>query len=104
MQHSIVKHNVGLEYALYSQNYSVTSGSLWNYYRDEIDNVDDNASDSKSFKYKTKIVGKTSRRPERPGNEEDADGPQQSAVLTLNVKSLFHSNMLVIFGDFLIYH
>ena len=43
----------------YSQNYSITSGSLWNYYRDEIDDVDYNASDGKSFKYKTKIVGKT---------------------------------------------
>ena len=31
----------------YSQNYSMTSGSLWNYYRDEIDDVDDNASDVK---------------------------------------------------------
>ena len=37
-------------------------GNLWNYYRDEIDDVD-NASDGKSFKYKTKILGKTSRRP-----------------------------------------
>ena len=41
----------------YSLNYSVTLGKLWNYYRDEIDDVDDNASDGKSFKYKTKIVG-----------------------------------------------
>ena len=38
----------------YSQNYSTTSGNLWNYYRDEIADVDDNASDGKSFKYKTK--------------------------------------------------
>ena len=29
----------------YSQNDSMTSGSLWNFYRDEIDDVDDNASD-----------------------------------------------------------
>ena len=43
----------------YSQNYTITLGSLWNCHRDEIDDVDDNASDSKSFKYKTKIVGKT---------------------------------------------
>ena len=50
----------------YSKNYSMTSGSLWNYYRDEIGDVDDNASDGKSFNYKTKIVGKTRRRPERP--------------------------------------
>ena len=40
------------------QNYSMTSGSLCNYYRDEIDNIHDNASDGKSFIYKTKIVGK----------------------------------------------
>ena len=43
----------------YSQNYSMTSENLWNYYRDEIHDVHDNASDGKSFKYKTKIVGKT---------------------------------------------
>ena len=42
-----------------SQNYSTALGSLWNYYRDEIDDVDDNASDGRSFEYKTKIVGKT---------------------------------------------
>ena len=57
----------------YSQNYSMTSGSLWNYYRDEIDDVDDNTSDGKSFEYKTKIVGKTPQRLARPGNEGDAD-------------------------------
>ena len=50
----------------YSQNYSMTSGSLWNYYRDEIDNVDDNASNGKSFKYKTKIIRETEARPDRP--------------------------------------
>ena len=31
----------------YIQNYSMTSGSLWNYYRGKIDDVDDNASDGK---------------------------------------------------------
>ena len=40
----------------YSQNYSMTSGSLLNYYNDEIDDVDGNCSVGKSFKYKTKIV------------------------------------------------
>ena len=55
-----------------SQNYFVTSGSLWDYYRDEIDNINDNASDGKLFKYKTKIVGKTQAR---PGNEGDANQP-----------------------------
>ena len=55
----------------YSDNYSVTSGSLWNYYRDQandsvIENDDDNKISnskritSKSFEYKTKIIGSTS--------------------------------------------
>ena len=50
----------------YSQNYSMISGRLWNYYRDKINDVDDNASDDKSFKYKTKTAGKTPERPPRP--------------------------------------
>ena len=49
----------------YSQYYSMTSESLWNFYRDEIDDPDDNVSDGKSFEYKTKIVGKTSERTTR---------------------------------------
>ena len=43
----------------------MTSRSFWNYYRDKTDNIIDNASNGKSFKYKTKIVGKT---PAKPGN------------------------------------
>ena len=50
----------------YSKNYSKTSGSLWNYYRDElIDETNDNNGlnknviNSKSFKYKTSITGST---------------------------------------------
>ena len=42
----------------YNENYSVTSENLWNYYRDKIDDADDNASNSKFFKYKTKSIGK----------------------------------------------
>ena len=49
-----------------SQIYSMRSGSLWNCYRDKTDDVDDNASEGKSFKYKTKIVGKTPQRPAQP--------------------------------------
>ena len=53
----------------YSDNYSMTSGSLWNYYRDEVnddENENDNANNkinnnkaiaSKSFEYTTKIIG-----------------------------------------------
>ena len=40
----------------YSDNYSKTSGSLWQYYKDVPDN---NLADSESFKYKVKITGKT---------------------------------------------
>ena len=50
----------------YSSNYSMKSGSLWNYYRGKIDDVDDDASNSKSFKYKTKLTGKAKARPPRP--------------------------------------
>ena len=64
----------------------MTSGSLWNYYRDKIDDVDNNASVGKSFRYKTKIVGKTPERPPRHGNPGDANRPPQPAVPTLNVE------------------
>ena len=40
-----------------SKNYRKTTGSLWNYYRDEPNNP--LSSDSESFKYKTNITGKT---------------------------------------------
>ena len=36
----------------------MTSESLWNIHRDQIDEVDDNASNGKSFKYKTRIIRK----------------------------------------------
>ena len=44
----------------YSDNFSTTPGSFWNYYLKETDGVDDNSSQGKSFKYKTKITGKKS--------------------------------------------
>ena len=50
----------------YSDNYARTSGSLWQYYRDE---SNDNLADSKPFKYKIKITGKTSN----DGNEKDVE-------------------------------
>ena len=40
----------------YSDNYSETSGSLWQYYRDE---KNDNTTDSEFFKSKTKTTGST---------------------------------------------
>ena len=50
----------------YSDSYSKTSGSFWQYYRDE---PNDNLADSKSFKSKIKITGKTPGT----GNEKDVE-------------------------------
>ena len=38
----------------YSDNYSKTSGSLWQYYKDE---PNDNLTDSESFKSRVKLTG-----------------------------------------------
>ena len=50
----------------YSDNYAKTSGTLWQYYRDE---PNDNLVDSESFKSKMKITGKTTAA----GNEKDVE-------------------------------
>ena len=48
----------------YSDNYAKTTGSLWQYFRDEPNN---NLADSESFKSKIKITGKT------PNNDNEKD-------------------------------
>ena len=48
----------------YSDNYAKTSGSLWQYYKDEPNN---NLADSESFKSKIKTTGKT------PNNHNEKD-------------------------------
>ena len=48
----------------YSDNYSKTSGSLWQYYNDD---PNDNLTDSESFKSKVKITGNTPNN----GNTKD---------------------------------
>ena len=50
----------------YSGNYSKTSGSLWQYYKND---PNDNITDSESFKSKIKITGKTSNN----GNTKDVN-------------------------------
>ena len=52
----------------YSDNYAKTSGSLWQYFRDEPDDNDD-MDESESFKFKIKITGKTPNN----GNEKDVE-------------------------------
>ena len=50
----------------YSDNYSKTSGSLWQHYKDD---PNDNLVSSESFKYKVKITGKTPNN----GNTKDVE-------------------------------
>ena len=50
----------------YSDNYSKTSGSLWQYYKDDSDN---NLQNSESFKFKVKITGNTPN----DGNTKDVE-------------------------------
>ena len=50
----------------YSDNYSKTSGSLWQYYKDD---PNDNLTDSESFKSKVKITGNTPNN----GNTKDVE-------------------------------
>ena len=50
----------------YSDNYSKTSGSLWQYSKDEPNN---NLPDSKSFKSKIKLTGSTPA----DGNTKDVE-------------------------------
>ena len=53
----------------------MTSESFGNYFRDDVDNANHNASDSKSFKYKIKITGKTEVKPAQVGNGRNINWP-----------------------------
>ena len=72
----------------YSKNYRKTTGSLWNYYRDELtddrnDNnfLNKNVINSESFKYKTSVTGSTYNVDEKITNEEgnEIDNPAYDA-------------------------
>ena len=60
----------------YNDNYSVTPGRLRNYYRDQVidaanendganNNINNNKTTSKSFEYKTKLIGTTPNKNSR---------------------------------------
>ena len=57
----------------YSDSYSDTSGSLWEFKRDELpaDNVDLTINNSQTFKYKAVLVGKTANHNNEKGSVED---------------------------------
>ena len=64
----------------YSQNYKKTTGSLWNFYRDErnsgaVGNINYSIKDSKFFYYKTSITGKLE------GNNAEKDDVQIAVPL-----------------------
>ena len=67
----------------YSKNYRKTTGSLWNYYRDDPNNLPtdnynaDPLTNSESFKYKSSITGKTSN-----ANQEDGENTEQGNTKT----------------------
>ena len=63
----------------YSKNYRKTTGSLWNYYRDEPSNL--LSSNSESFKYKTSIAGNTYNVDEKITDDDgnEVDNPKYDA-------------------------
>ena len=71
----------------YIHKYFVTSGSFWNYYRDNIDdvNVNNSASDGKSIEHKTKLVRETLEIPPQPENPGHTDQAAQQPVPPLTV-------------------
>ena len=70
----------------YNQNYSTTSESLWNYYRGKMDDVYDNASGGKTFRYKTKRAPQTPKRPAQPDRDQDENQEPQPPAPALNVQ------------------
>ena len=71
----------------YSKNYRKTTGSLWNYYRDEPSNP--LSSNSESFKYKTSITENTCNV---GGGEDDYDVNKSVKNETEVVNPLKHLN------------
>ena len=81
------------------KNIKETTGSLWNYYRDELNNptlynddpptVNDNAdliTNSESLKYKSTITGKTSNANQENGENTEQENTNAKKILKL----LFH--------------
>ena len=83
----------------YSKNYKKTTGSLWNYYRDELsydtndnNNLNKNAINSESFKYNTNITGSTyiadvriadyaGNQVNNPAYDADKSGKKESEIV-----------------------
>ena len=66
----------------YSKNYYKTTGSVWNYYRDQPSNTLN--TNSESFKYKASITGNTYKIGDGEANYD------ANKVLKIKLKLLFH--------------
>ena len=85
----------------YSKNYRKTTGSLWNYYRDEPNNPppadynEEPITNYESFKYKRSITGKTSN-----ANQLDDENTEQGNTKTKkNLEIVVPLKHLSNFGD-----
>ena len=79
----------------YSKNYSKTSGSLWNYYRDELtdetngDNaLNKNIINSKCFKYKARTTGSTYNAAATTGDYDVNKESTKNVEITVPLKHL----------------
>ena len=76
----------------YSKNYWKTTRSLWNYYKDELNDFPANnynanpITNCESFKYKLSITGKTSNENQENGENTELENTKTKKVLKL----LFH--------------
>ena len=86
--------NAYVQFDWVQQNYSKTTGSLSNFYRDEPNsgvggesNVNYSMKDSKSFDYKQKL-----------------QGVETATIQKKKLKLLYHQNIWAVFGKHLIHH
>ena len=82
----------------YSKNYSKTTGSLWNYYKDKPNNPPPNnynadpITNSASFKYKTSITRKTSSVNQKNGVNTEQENTKITKNLDIVVPLKYLSN------------
>ena len=70
----------------YSKNYRKTTGSLWNYYRDQPSNPV--STNSESFKYKTSITGNTYNAKEEDDNYDANKAGKTETEIVVPLKHL----------------
>ena len=86
----------------YNDNYSDTSGSLWQFKRDEApaDNADLTINNSQSFKYKAALLGKTADAV----NNTDSSIKDAKIVVPLKYLSNFWRSLEIPLINFKVFH